>query len=510
MTRFRCMRAPAAGLILAALSSWIFARTWTVDDNGPADFAAIQPAINAAQPGDVVEVRAGTYAENLVLKCGVAVRGAGPDLVTVDGQQAGPVASITDCGDTTILEGLRIFNGEAAYGGGVLIQGGAPIVRRNTIVGNRAFDWTGLLAGYGGGLALLTSDATVADNLIDSNQADFGGGIEIADGKPRIRGNEIRANTASFSGGGIDAAAGSLEPVLIHGNRILTNTATYGGGIEIFGNGRAVITSNLISGNVANDPAGGYGGGVDVFYGEVRLLNNTIVGNQADIGGGVALLSDAASELVNNIVARNRAQESGGIDLVAAQAQVRSNILNANTGDNCGGIDLVLCDDPSNLFVDPQFVSPQRGDYRLAAGSPGIDSGAVQPLSAPDLRGQRRPLDGDGDRVAACDRGAYEFDNDEVLNLVVTGPQAFTWRPQEEATAYHVYSGLISSLRLRGTDVCRDANDPDRGDLLFTDASVPPVGDGLAYNITAVVGGVERSAGFDSAGLERAIPNPCP
>ena len=508
--RSRQLRLPLATLTLAMISTWVFARTWIVDDNGPADFVAIQAAINASQPGDVIEVRAGSYPENLVLKCGVVLRGTGPDVVTVDGGQRGSVASITGCGETTVLEGLRIFNGLSEFGGGVLVQGGAPILRRNRIVGNRALDPTGVVQGYGGGIALLNSAATAQENVIENNEADFGGGIEIAGGTPRLTGNEISGNTAFFAGGGIDASLSAGQVALIHGNRILSNSAAYGGGLEILGLGSADVTSNLISGNSATDPVGGYGGGVDVYYGDVRLIGNTLVNNVADIGGGVALLSDAAPFLVNNIVAQNRAQESAGIDVLAPQSQILFNILDSNQGGDCGGTDAVLCNHASNLFSDPLFRNVPRGDYRLSAGSPAIDSGSSQPGSAPDLRGQRRPLDGDGDRVTAFDRGAYEYDHDEVLATTFTGPMTFNWRPQEDASSYHVYSGRLSSLRLRGLDLCRDADDADTRDLFFTESGVPPPGDGFAYNVTAVVGGAEQSAGYDSLGLERTLPLPCP
>ncbi len=41
------------------------AATWTVDDDGPADFSTIQEAINAANPGDIIIVYPGTYIENV-------------------------------------------------------------------------------------------------------------------------------------------------------------------------------------------------------------------------------------------------------------------------------------------------------------------------------------------------------------------------------------------------------------------------------------------------------------
>ena len=45
------------GMPLAAQS-----QVWTVDDDGPADFASIQSAIDAAQDGDALLIRGGSYA----------------------------------------------------------------------------------------------------------------------------------------------------------------------------------------------------------------------------------------------------------------------------------------------------------------------------------------------------------------------------------------------------------------------------------------------------------------
>jgi hypothetical protein len=59
------------------ISSNVYAKDITVDDDGSADFKKIQDAINSAQSGDVIKVKAGVYNENIVLKSGVSLKGEG-------------------------------------------------------------------------------------------------------------------------------------------------------------------------------------------------------------------------------------------------------------------------------------------------------------------------------------------------------------------------------------------------------------------------------------------------
>lgn len=50
-------------------------KTWTVDDDGPADFRIIQEAINAANEGDTIFVYKGEYQENLVVNKSLTLTG---------------------------------------------------------------------------------------------------------------------------------------------------------------------------------------------------------------------------------------------------------------------------------------------------------------------------------------------------------------------------------------------------------------------------------------------------
>ncbi len=483
-----------------------------MDDDGPADFSTIQAAIDAAAPGDLVSVAAGIYRENLALKSGVGVLGAGAEVTTIDGGQAGSVVRALGCDASTRIEGFTITRGLDPAGGGVLVSGGAPIITRNVIVGNLAVPADASGFSKGGGIALLDTQALVASNTVANNDADLGGGVEIDGGSPRVERNTISGNTAGV-GGALDIYLSS-DGAVISGNNVTSNSAEFGGGLEIGGLGTAVVTNNLIHGNAASGggPFGAYGGGLDVYYASPLLANNTLADNRASYGGGASILDEFGSTvLANNIVYGNRAtKRSGGLELHASGAALPNNLFFQNQPEDCGGPSVSLCSDPTSLYGDPLLMDPGQGDFRLRAGSPAIDSGTPRWAPPDDLRGQRRPLDGDGNRIAGTDRGAWEFDRNEVLGLMMAGSSGFTWAGVPGAASYHVYSGALSSLATLGTDICRDPDDPDRTNLYFPEALDPARGDGFAYLVTAVVGGAEQSPGFDDRGLERTLPFPCP
>jgi len=62
-------------------------KTWTVDDDGPADFSSIQQAINSQSvaAGDTIFVYSGTYYENVVINKTVSLIGENKDTTTIDG-----------------------------------------------------------------------------------------------------------------------------------------------------------------------------------------------------------------------------------------------------------------------------------------------------------------------------------------------------------------------------------------------------------------------------------------
>ena len=71
------------GAMFAGVVPVAAATTWTVDDPGGADFTSIQDAVDAANDGDTIIVRDGTYHENVDINKQLTLIGEGADVVTV-------------------------------------------------------------------------------------------------------------------------------------------------------------------------------------------------------------------------------------------------------------------------------------------------------------------------------------------------------------------------------------------------------------------------------------------
>ncbi|NIO38544.1 hypothetical protein GTO27_12735, partial [Candidatus Bathyarchaeota archaeon] len=72
-------------------------RTWTVDDDGLADFSSIQEAIDSplVTDGDTIFVHSGTYYENLVVNKAVSLIGEEKETTIIDGNEMGTVVLVT-------------------------------------------------------------------------------------------------------------------------------------------------------------------------------------------------------------------------------------------------------------------------------------------------------------------------------------------------------------------------------------------------------------------------------
>ena len=232
-------------------------------------------------------------------------------------------------------------------------------------------------------------------------------------------------------GGGI--AITGADELLIQGNIIRNNRSLrQGGGIYINDDSPTIISDNLILENEAGVGLGGISDGGGVYWlmpnspNRYKIINNTIVNNDADRGSGVfADGFDAQTEFANNIVVGKRGRNAfycGSFNDLNLPV-IRFNNVYVPRGSTYGGI----CPDQtginSNISSDPLFRDKTKGDYRLGPGSPCLDSGAsvVPGLPNADADGNPRIVDGNGDGVDVVDIGAYEKQAPGITNASIEG-----------------------------------------------------------------------------------------
>ncbi len=425
----------------------------------PGNQPTIQLAINAALPGDVIQVQPGTYVENIdFLGKSLSLQSVGgPEVTTIDGSAltrgAGEGSTIIcDSGETSstqligftitggsgrlvgVLDGGGSLLGNFTVGGGLLAQGGSPSVQDCLFTGNSAQFGAGAyfesggpasmtscefvsnsgLQGSGLYLRLLTGLSSISGCTFQGNDAaTAGGGLMIEDAGAVISGSAFTGNSAILGGG----ATLQRGVVLITSSTFSGNSATLlGGGVLVF-DATATVQQSRFDGNT-----GGTGGAIGCDRGSTTLDRCVIVGNQAFGDGGAIALSNNPVNLAitRATIADNTSPTSGGIFIPATATStgtITNSILWGNSGIqivDAGQISATFSDvqggEPGigNLNFDPLFVNQFAGDYSLTPPSPAIDSG--DPTSALDPDGTNR------------DQGAIFFDQRpaNIASLVCT------------------------------------------------------------------------------------------
>jgi parallel beta-helix repeat protein len=204
----------------------------------PADYPAVQAAIDAAMDGDEVRVAPGTYAERIDFGGkAIAVVGSGPASV-LDGGAAGSVVTFASGeGPGSILDSFTITRGEAPTGGGVRIADASPTIRRNVIVENAA-------ASRGSGIYVEGAAAAphIHNNLVMYNRHSVADphAIQVSGSSPVIENNTIVRNDSNgilLAGTGI---ATVINNVLAWNGSLVEDTGPRGRGICDFTTGSTV------------------------------------------------------------------------------------------------------------------------------------------------------------------------------------------------------------------------------------------------------------------------------
>lgn len=409
-------------------------------DNGPGNCATsctLRDAIASAAAGDSITFDPRlTYpatitlaGQELLIYKSLSIVGPGPGQLKIDANQQSRIVEIALNAAVTI-SGVTLFhgavsgsngasdtpttpptNGGSAFGGAVLINGGATLTLDECVV-----DSNTATGGYGGGVLFGSASTTAGAG------GDATGGAVYNLGFFSSARCAFTHNIASGGAGGIYAPLGPG-----------TGTSGYGGngsGGVIGGNGQAELLNSVLA---ANNATGGNGGpyfappfpgsvggnGGDASAGAMALSGFSVlefvtaVGNSVTAGTGAfantpgsagsATTTDLAAGAT--VLARSSVLASGGGSCSLDGGTILTQGSNLSSDGGCPGF---------NLTADPKFhaLSVGSNGYPIAFpayGSPVIDAAfdcndAFGLVVGEDLQGTPRP------QGLKCDLGAIEAD----------------------------------------------------------------------------------------------------
>jgi hypothetical protein len=274
---------------------------------------ALQPAIDAASPGDTLVVD-GVCQGQFVIDHDLTLEGTG----TLDGMGAGTTLFVVTDSIVTIRD-LTITNGWSVEAAGIA-NGGTLVLRGTTSVLDNA--------GVG-----IENTATLTMRGSSTVRGNTGGGIWNFGVLTMNGTSSIVGNTSTSGGGGISSL----------GINILNDWASvrnnqgrfYGGGLAIFDSRLELHDHASVVGNRIEGVGGaGVGGGIFARTSSVTIDGNASVrGNVSSIGGGIAADDGMVTLAGWSSVRNNRAVSGGGIHHVGA-GNIRLNGHAAITGNH--------------------------------------------------------------------------------------------------------------------------------------------------------------------------------
>ncbi|NOT01811.1 MAG: S8 family serine peptidase [Phycisphaerales bacterium] len=299
---------------------------------------------------------------------GLAVQNAGSgaesliEIIIRDGVYSGPLNAALDVDGRRLT--IRSQNGPQHC----IVDGGGTAAAWNINSGETALYIDGLTFrnGYG----------------------NTGGSVFIRDSRAVFRRCVFEDNLALRYGG----VAYSFRGQLVFENCSFVNNRAdvfYGGAVYAF-QGATTIRNCLFAGNQAE-----LGGAFFITNGALTVQQCTFFDNQANARGGAVYVSTAGLNVDGSVFRLNDADAGSQLYLAGSGAKAirYSDVTNGQAGVLVASGPLSW--GPGNFDLDPDFVDPAGGDFRLAPSSPCINGGDpafVPRMNETDLTGAERVL----------------------------------------------------------------------------------------------------------------------
>lgn len=352
-----------------------------------------------AENGDILDIRAGTYAEVIAsVPSGTAwanaatIRGHVGETVVLNPSGVEQVVALPS-ESYIILSNLTLDAINVSHGS--CIGDGGP--------GGTCFGYV-MSAGASGG-----HHVRVTDSILKNGYANNIATVPAA--TPPSLGSYEFLNSAIFGSRYSYGMYLEVPGTLVSGNTIYDNA---GYAIQIY-NGTAADADNIIVRNnrMYNNGTARTQSALLVSSGENSEVYNNLIYNNF---GGIDVRGDG-HKIWNNTIYNS--SDRSGIEIFNADSiTVQNNIVYLNAGgiDNINGTNITS---DHNLETDPSFVDAGNNNYQLQSGSAAHNTGATIATVTTDFAGVARP------QGAAYDIGAYEFvDALPVVSIAATDATA--------------------------------------------------------------------------------------
>ena len=295
--------------------------------------------------------------------------------VTVSGNNASRIFSMTGSGTDVHLASLALINGDAGLGAGGAINASninTLEITDTTIANNSARSGGGIYAG--------STDVSISNSLVNHNHADIsGGGFDSFFGSLTVTNTTVNDNSSNVNGGGINEmyTAVTLNDSTVTNNKADADGsyASSGGGIYQFF-GSTTIKNTVVAENTS-------GGSANDVYGYVGSANNSFFGTTVSINSGANNINNGGNPVLGELL------DNGGTVLTRSPLD-GSPLIDA-------GSNALLPADTTDVDHDGNTAETlpldARGGLRIVGGT--VDIGAVEQILNESING----TDGDNNII---------------------------------------------------------------------------------------------------------------
>ncbi|WZO95877.1 DUF4082 domain-containing protein [Isosphaeraceae bacterium EP7] len=442
-----------------ALSIYIVSPTGNDSAAGTAKapWKTLQHASDLAKPGDVISVRAGTYAGFIMgwnspqggtAKAPITFQASRGTLINVRNGKTPDAIDLENCNYVTI-SGFTIIPDASQSNWRTALRaagGGIGVNFSNNTIQLRQIDQCGMMTSF-------TTDLLVQNNTVSGG---YDTGIYVANSavRPTVRGNKVTnvLGNGLLLNGDVSQGGDGLIPGALVENNIITNVGM-GGSLAKYGAGSAInlggVQNSVIRNNIiANAHAKGLT--VAQLQSSQGSTNNLIANNTIMVaadGQSALRLADASTgnTIINNVLYSARTNGTDGT-LIASAASLAGMKMDYNAvaprfSADEGSSSLTLSQwqskygfDTHSFLLDltKSFVSASGLNFHLPSTSTLIDTGTSQNARSTDLEKKPRP------RGNGVDIGAYEFQAGSMNLPAPVGdkvaPEVNSFTPAADAT----------------------------------------------------------------------------